>query len=64
MRALLVALPALLLVAPRPTSAADDPAAAIVGAERAFAAQVRSAGVRDGFLAWLAPTSVSSGRAR
>ena len=37
-------------------AAAD--AAAIVGAERAFAAQVRAQGVRDGFLAWLAPTSV------
>jgi len=30
----------------------------IVAAERAFAAQVRSQGVREGFLAWLAPTSV------
>jgi ketosteroid isomerase-like protein len=58
MRALSCALPALLLVAPRPTSADADAAAAIVAAERGFAAQVRAAGVRDGFLAWLAPTSV------
>jgi ketosteroid isomerase-like protein len=33
-------------------------ASAIVAAEQGFAAQVRSQGVRDGFLAWLAPTSV------
>src|SRR5262249_38123899 len=45
------------LLAPRTTSA-DADAAPIVAAERGFAAQVRTAGVRDGFLAWLAPTSV------
>ena len=58
MRALMCALPALLLSAPRLSAADADPAAAIVGAERAFAAQVRAAGVREGFLAWLAPASV------
>jgi ketosteroid isomerase-like protein len=58
MRALMCALPALLLSAPRASSADADAAAAIVGAEKAFAAQVRSVGVRDGFLAWLSPTSV------
>jgi ketosteroid isomerase-like protein len=42
----------------RSTAADADPAAAIVGAERAFAARVRAAGVRDGFLDWLSPTSV------
>jgi len=55
---LLCSLPAVLLASPRATAANDDAAAPIVTAERAFAAQVRSAGVRDGFLAWLAPTSV------
>lgn len=34
------------------------PATAIVEAERAFMSSVRSRGVRDGFLAWLAPTAV------
>ena len=43
---------------PSATSAQADAAAAVVAAERAFAAQVRAQGVRDGFLAWLAPTSV------
>jgi ketosteroid isomerase-like protein len=51
-------LPAVLLASSRSTAADADPAAAIVSAERAFAAQVRSTGVRDGFLAWLSPTSV------
>ena len=56
---LMCALPAVLLAAPRLTAAdADPPAAAIVTAERAFAAQVRATGVRDGFLDWLAPASV------
>ncbi len=47
----------LLLASPGRTSTAAD-AGAIVSAERAFAASVRSLGVRDGFLAWLAPASV------
>jgi ketosteroid isomerase-like protein len=51
-------LPAAVLSAPRPTSADADAASVIVSAERAFAASVRASGVRDGFLAWLAPTSV------
>jgi ketosteroid isomerase-like protein len=51
-------LSAAVLSAPRPTAADADPAAPIVAAERAFAAQVRAQGVRDGFLAWLAPASV------
>jgi ketosteroid isomerase-like protein len=55
---LMCSLPAVLLAASRPTSADADAATTIVAAERAFAAQVRSAGVREGFLAWLAPTSV------
>src|SRR5215831_8047595 len=45
-------------VTPRTTSAGADGAAAIVAAEKAFATQVRAQGVREGFLAWLAPTSV------
>src|SRR5215472_13171670 len=55
---LMCSLPAVLLAGSRSTAADPDAAAAIVSAERAFAAQVRSAGVRDGFLAWLSPTSV------
>ncbi len=51
------ALAMLLLAAPGRTSAVAD-AVVIVSAERAFAASVRSLGVRDGFLAWLAPASV------
>lgn len=39
------------------TAPAADPGA-IVQAERAFAAHVRTQGVRAGFLAWLAPTGV------
>src|SRR5262249_52364292 len=46
------------VAAPRTTSADADGAAAIVAAEKAFATQVRAQGVREGFLAWLAPTSV------
>ena len=46
-----------LLALPARTSPNADPAD-IVGAERAFAAKVRAVGVRDGFLAWLAPTGV------
>src|SRR5262249_23763425 len=42
-----------------PAPAVAEPEAAALGAaERGFAAQVRSEGVRDGFLAWLSPTSV------
>ena len=55
---LMCALSVGLLSAPRATSAADDPASAVVAAERAFAAQARAIGVRDAFLAWLAPTGV------
>ena len=49
---------ALALAAPSATSAAADDAAAIVAAERAFAASVRSLGVRDGFLDWLSQTGI------
>jgi len=49
---------AAVVAAPRTTSADADGAAAIVTAEKAFAAQVRAQGVREGFLSWLAPTSV------
>ena len=55
---LMCSLPAVVLSAPKPTAADADAAAAIVTAEKAFAAQVRAQGVRDGFLAWLAPTGV------
>jgi len=55
---LMCSLPAVLLAAPRPTAADAEAAAAIVAAERAFAVSVRSMGVREGFLDWLAPTSV------
>lgn len=57
--ALLTAGLAVLLLAAGPalTAPGADPAV-IVQAERGFAAQVRSLGVRDGFLAWLAPTGV------
>ncbi len=57
--ALLTAGLAVLLLAAGPalTAPGADPAV-IVRAERGFAAQVRSQGVRDGFLAWLAPTGV------
>lgn len=50
---------AVLLLAATPafTAPGADPAV-IVQAERGFAAQVRSQGVRAGFLAWLAPTGV------
>ena len=49
---------ALILLAPSArTSSPADPAE-IVAAERAFATQVRSMGVRAGFLNWLAPTGV------
>jgi ketosteroid isomerase-like protein len=51
-------LPAAVLSAPHTTSAQADAASVIVAAERAFAASVRALGVRDGFLAWLAPTGV------
>ena len=54
---LMCSLPAVLLAASR-SIAADEPASAIVAAERAFAASVRAMGVREGFLDWLAPTSV------
>jgi ketosteroid isomerase-like protein len=49
--------PVLLLALPAHTAPPADPAQ-IVAAERDFAASVRALGVRDGFLAWLAPTSV------
>ena len=55
---LMCSLPAVLLASPRSMAAGEDAAASIVTAERAFAAQVRAAGVREGFLAWLAPASV------
>lgn len=47
----------ILLAAPAGTSPTADPQAIVV-AEREFAAQVRSLGVRQGFLDWLAPTAV------
>lgn len=50
-------LPGRLPGSPRSAHAAADPAD-IVAAERAFADQVRQRGVREGFLAWLARTSV------
>src|SRR5947207_2119600 len=46
-----------LLALPARTSSGADPAE-IVAAERAFAAKVRVAGVREGFLKWLSPTGV------
>ena len=46
-----------LLAIPAHTAPASDPAA-IVRAERAFAARVRELGVRAGFLDWLAPAGV------
>ena len=55
---LLCSLPVFLVAGSRSVAADANPAAAIVGAERAFAAQVRAAGVRDGFLDWLSPPSV------
>ncbi len=45
------------VVATARTAAPADPAE-IVAAEQAFATSVRRLGVRDGFLAWLAPTAV------
>ncbi len=47
----------LLLATPKPGAAAADPMV-IVNAERAFASDVRSLGVREGFLRWLNPTAV------
>ena len=49
-----------LLVLPPPpvTSATADEASVIVAQERAFAATVRSLGVRDGFLDWLSNTGI------
>lgn len=49
--------PLLALASPSRTAPAPDPHE-IVTAERDFAKSVRGLGVRDGFLAWLAPTSV------
>lgn len=51
------ALVVLLLAFPARTAPSADPAE-IVSAERSFAKSVRALGVRDGFLAWLAPRSV------
>ena len=56
--AALAALCALALATPTATSAAADDASVIVASERAFAATVRSLGVRDGFLDWLSPTGI------
>jgi ketosteroid isomerase-like protein len=53
----LASLVLLLLALPARTAPDADPAE-IVLAERSFAKSVRALGVRDGFLAWLAPTSV------
>lgn len=54
----LIAASLLLAVAvPAFTQAGADPAP-VVRAERDFAAAVRGMGVRDGFIAWLAPTGV------
>ena len=49
---------AITLCAALPARSSTEPEAAIVAAERGFAAQVRAQGVREGFLAWLAPTGV------
>ena len=49
---------ALALTPPPVTSATADPASVIVAQERAFAATVRSLGVRDGFLDWLSNTGI------
>ena len=46
-----------LVALPAHASPSADPVA-IVDAEHGFAAKVRAVGVRDGFLAWLAPTGV------
>ena len=54
----LAALGAMLLATPGSTSASADAARDVVAAERAFAASVRSLGVRDGFLDWLSPTGI------
>jgi len=54
----LAALLALALAEPSTTSAAADEASVIVAQERAFAASVRSLGVRDGFLEWLSSTGI------
>jgi ketosteroid isomerase-like protein len=48
---------ALVFALPAHTAPTPDPAQ-IAAAERDFAVSVRRLGVRDGFLAWLAPTSV------
>jgi ketosteroid isomerase-like protein len=47
-----------LAMLPAALSAAQDDAAVIVDSELAFARSVRSLGVRDGFLDWLAPTGI------
>jgi len=47
-----------LVLLPATLSAAQDPAAVVVDSELAFARSVRSLGVRDGFLQWLAPTGI------
>lgn len=54
----LAVLGALVLATPSATSAAADAASVIVVHERAFAASVRSLGVRDGFLDWLSSTGI------
>ncbi len=54
----LAALCALGLTAPSATLAAANEASVIVASERAFAATVRSLGVRDGFLDWLSNTGI------
>ena len=55
---LTVAVLTLSLVAASARTAPDADPAPILAAEKAFAASVRRLGVRDGFLAWLAPTAV------
>jgi hypothetical protein len=54
---LIVAVTLVVATSPARTAATPDPAE-IVRAEREFAMSVRALGVRDGFLAWLAPSSV------
>ena len=59
-RGVLASLPLIALLLPSlgATTVPSDAAREIVQAERAFADSVRSLGMRDGFLAWLAPTGV------
>ena len=50
-----VIMAALTIAAPASAAAQQDPIDQVVAAERAFAAETRERGFRDGFLAWVAP---------